>query len=421
MTNWLTRLWALLLLIGPGIFCIGYTIGTGSVTSMLKAGSEYRMGLLWVLALSCLFSWVLMEAFGRFVLVTGSTAIHGFRRLLPFGKLFSILIIFGVVFGQWNSLTGILGLSSNALFETVQLLGAAREQDSYWPVLLIAIGIVAGMYAVLLQGEYSLFEKVLVVFVALMGASFVISVFIAPPRLSDVLAGLVPRIPQAPGASLMVAAFVGTTMAAPTFVVRPLLLKAKGWTMENYRDQQRDAFISALLMFAVSAAIMAVATGALAYRGRSIARVLDMVDALTPLAGNFAVVIFLLGALSAGLSSVFPILMVAPLLIGDYRSGEFESRSTLFRVLTAVACVVGLTVPVLGANPVFAQILTQVFNVFVLPLVILCITILVNRRSLMGEHRAGFLLNAGLAAAFLFSVSVSVAGFYALRDSLARL
>ena len=421
MKGWLTRLWALLLLIGPGIFCIGYTIGTGSVTSMLKAGSEYRMDLLWVLGLSCLFSWVLMEAYGRFVLVTGSTAVYGFRRRLPFGNGISILIIIGVVFGQWNSLTGILGLSSNALYETVQLLGTGQGGNSYWPVLLIAIGIVVCMYAILLRGEYSLFEKVLVGFVTLMGVSFVISVFIAPPLLSDVVTGLVPRIPQAPGASLMVAAFVGTTMAAPTFVVRPLLLKAKGWTIRNYRDQQRDAFISAVLMFAISGAIMAVATGALAYRGRSIDRVLDMVDALTPLAGSFAVVIFLLGALSAGLSSVFPILMVAPLLIGDYRNGEFETRSTLFRSLTAVACLVGLTVPILGANPVPAQILTQVFNVFVLPLVILCITVLVNRGPLMGEYRAGPLLNLGLAAAFVFSVAVSVAGIHALRESLASL
>ncbi len=413
----LTKLWALLLLIGPGIFCLGYTIGTGSVTSMLKAGSEYRMGLLWVLGLSCLFSWVLMEAFGRFVLVTGSTAIHGFRRQLPFGRGLSVAIIVGVVVGQWNSLTGILGLSSNALWETVQLLGLAGAGDGYRPVLLIAVGIVACMYVVLLRGNYSLFEKILMGFVALMMLSFLISVFIAPPRLSDVFAGLVPRIPQARGATLMVAAFVGTTMAAPTFVVRPLLLKAKGWTLSNYRDQQRDAFISAALMFALSGAIMAVATGALADRGRSIERVLDMVDALTPLAGSLAVVIFLLGALSAGLSSVFPILMVAPLLIGDYRAGEFDPRSAVFRSLTAVACLVGLTVPVLGANPVFAQILTQVFNVFVLPLVIACITVLVNRRSLMGEYRAGVLLNLGLVSAFVFSVAASAAGVAALLEN----
>ena len=36
----------MLLGIGPGIFAIGYTIGTGSVTSMIVAGSQYGMQLL---------------------------------------------------------------------------------------------------------------------------------------------------------------------------------------------------------------------------------------------------------------------------------------------------------------------------------------------------------------------------------------
>ena len=52
----------LLSFVGPGIFAIGYTIGTGSVTSMAKAGADYGLGLVWALALSCLFSGVLMSA-----------------------------------------------------------------------------------------------------------------------------------------------------------------------------------------------------------------------------------------------------------------------------------------------------------------------------------------------------------------------
>ena len=45
-----------LLSFGPGIFAIGYTIGTGSVTSMIVAGNDFGMDLLWVLLVSCLFS-----------------------------------------------------------------------------------------------------------------------------------------------------------------------------------------------------------------------------------------------------------------------------------------------------------------------------------------------------------------------------
>ena len=51
---------AIILAFGPGIFAIGYTIGTGSVTSMIVAGSTYGMQLLWVLLISCLFSGLLM-------------------------------------------------------------------------------------------------------------------------------------------------------------------------------------------------------------------------------------------------------------------------------------------------------------------------------------------------------------------------
>lgn len=37
--------------IGPGLFLIGYNIGTGSVTTMAKVGAEHRMNLTWTLVL----------------------------------------------------------------------------------------------------------------------------------------------------------------------------------------------------------------------------------------------------------------------------------------------------------------------------------------------------------------------------------
>ena len=60
--SFLQKIIAILLAFGPGIFAIGYTIGTGSVTSMIVAGSKFGMQLLWVLLLSCVFSGILMFA-----------------------------------------------------------------------------------------------------------------------------------------------------------------------------------------------------------------------------------------------------------------------------------------------------------------------------------------------------------------------
>ncbi len=106
----------ILLSFGPGIFAIGYTIGTGSVTSMIVAGSKFGMQLLWVLLLSCVFSGVLMFAYGNYALITNETALYGFRKHLKYGKLLALLIIVGITFGQWNSLMGILGISSNIIY-----------------------------------------------------------------------------------------------------------------------------------------------------------------------------------------------------------------------------------------------------------------------------------------------------------------
>jgi manganese transport protein len=414
----LMRIWLMMLAIGPGIFCIGYTIGTGSVTAMAKAGSEFGMQLLWVLVLSVLFAWILMEAYGRYAVVTGETAIHSFRKKIRHGKILAIIIVIGIVVGQWNSLTGILGLSANAIYELVHLFFPATASENYWVVLGIAVFLIVVLYGLLLVGNYSFFEKILIVFVTFMGVSFLLSMFIVFPDPSEIVLGLKPSIPQVPGGKLMVAAFVGTTMAAPTFVVRPLLMKGKGWGKENTREQSKDALFSAILMFVISAAIMITATGALFHEGKVIHRVLDMVYTLEPVAGKFAVAIFVFGTLSAGLSSIFPILMVAPLLVADYRNGELDTNSKQFKILTAIAAVFGLIVPIIGANPIVAQIATQVANVFVLPLVIGAIIYLVNNKTDMGKHKAGVPLNVGLICALIFSCFIAYNGIIALQELL---
>lgn len=129
---------------------------------------------------------------------------------------------------------------------------------------------------------------------------------------------------------------------------------------------------------------------------------------------DFAVAFFMVGTLAAGLSSVFPILMVAPLLVGDWRDGKMETKTPLFRIVCLVAAAWGLVVPALGGDPVAVTIAAQVSNVFVLPLTVAAAICLVNCKAAMGAHRAGLGLNALLTAAFAFSVAVALTGVKAL-------
>jgi Mn2+/Fe2+ NRAMP family transporter len=399
---------------GPAIFAIGYTIGTGSVTTMTVSGSRFGMELLWVLFVSCLFSWALMEAYGRYYLVTGESALFAFRKHIKWGAPIGILVIIGVSLGQWNALVGILGITSNALYETLAIFIPDLTQVEYQVTLAIAIVITICMYLILLTGRFSIFEKLLTIFVSLMGLSFIISNFIVLPDPVEVVKGMIPSIPDHSDGNQMVVAFVGTTMAAATFLSRPLFIQGKGWTKDDMKLQSQDAINASILIFVVCGSIMTVATSTLFHEGKTVERVLDMVETLNPIAGNFAIAVFLLGTLSAGLSSIFPILMIFPLLVADYQSGKLDITSKRFRILTAIICMIGLTVPLLGGNPIEIQILTQVFLVFVLPLVVLGIGILVNRKTLMEEHKAGWLLNLGLVLAFIFSMVISYQGIMVL-------
>ena len=372
---------------------------------MAKAGADYGLGLLWVLALSCIFSGVLMEAYGRMAAVTGETSLRAMRDLLPCGKAFAGLVFVGVVLGQYTCLGGILTLSSGAIAE---VLGGKI------PPFAIAVVISAVMYALLMIGRYSAFEKILAFFVGIMAITFLVSVFVVAPDTETLQRAAKPILPTDGASLLMLAAFVGTTMAAPTFVTRPLIVREKGLTVSDLGRQRVDSWFSAAMMFLISGSIVFVATGALWAHGKGIDRILDMAGTLEPIAGKAAVVIFMFGVLAAGLSSIFPILMVAPILMSDYRSGKMETDTPLFRWICLGACAWGLVVPALGGNPVLVTIAAQISNVFVLPLTVLEILLLLNNGNLMGKHRAGLAANVGIVASLVFSLAVAYSGTRAL-------
>ena len=419
MAAFFKRIFRWIALVGPGLFCLGFTIGTGSVTSMVKSGSLYGTQLLWVLAISAFFTWVMTQAYGHYGIVTGDTAIHGVKTHLKGGKIWAVILICGLVVSQWISLSSILNITSNAVSEVLYLcIPGLSPSASYWIVLGMAILIAGIVWTVLNLGNYSVFEKILSVLVTLMGFAFILSMFIELPAPGTIARGFIPSIPKEAGAGLFIAAFVGTTMSSPTFVIRPMILKSKGWGSSDGKLQRRDAIVSASLTFIISASIMICAAGVLFTRGIKVEKVLDMIYVLEPIAGRFAVALFVTGLLSAGLSSIFPIMMLAPELISDYREGEMKTGTPLFKILTGIAALVGLTIPILGAQPVITQIASQVTLVFVLPLVILLMIILLNKRSVMGERRPGVFFTILMSLALIFACIVSYTGVVALGKLL---
>ena len=104
-------------LVGPGLFLIGYNIGTGSITTMTKAGADYGMTLFWALILSCIFTYVLMVAYGKLTLVTGNTALNNIKRQFSLGKILAIYIMGALIIGELLAVMGVMGIVVELLQE----------------------------------------------------------------------------------------------------------------------------------------------------------------------------------------------------------------------------------------------------------------------------------------------------------------
>ena len=272
------------------------------------------------------------------------------------------------------------------------------------------MGFGALLFSLLWNGKQNFFEKVLAIFVGIMGLSFIVTMFMVIPDPSQVLSGIVSGMPNESGAFLLVASMVGTTMGAVIYVVRSVLIKGKGWNLKHLRYEKRDAKVSVIVMFVLSISVMAAAAGTLYQEGIKVDNAIDMVKLLEPFAGRFAISIFVGGILAAGLSSLFPHIMLAPMLLADYNGENPNFTSATNRLISLGIIMLSFLVPIFGGEPVFIMIISQVFIAVITPVVILLMLILMNREELVGKHKLTKMKNILVGFILIFSLLMAVFG-----------
>jgi len=399
--------------IAPGIFLIGYNIGTGSITTMAASGAAYGMTLIWPLLLSCIFTFYLVMLFGRYTSITGNTILHSFRS--HFGTPVSLLVLVSLLISEWVSCMGVMSVVTQVVEEWSKPL--TRSGNGFNPLITTLI-FGAIIYFLFWNGKHRIFEKILAIFVGLMGLCFVLTMFMVIPEPSEVIKGLIPKIPNAPGALLIMAGMVGTTMGAILYVVRSILVQEKGWKKENFKQERRDAIISVSMMFILSVAVMAAAAGTLHPLGLKVDNAIDMVKLLEPLAGRLAVSVFVGGIVCAGISSLFPIVLLAPWLFADFNHKPRNMKSTSTRLLVLFGVLLGLVVPIFGGRPVLVMIVSQALTVIATPLVLALMIVLYNKKSVMGIDTAKIHTNGALVFILLFTIAMAIAGVVGIVELL---
>lgn len=376
---------------------------------MASAGAEFGMTLSWAILLSCLFTYFLIIAFGRFTIVTGKTALQSFRD--NFGKPIALTLLWALIITEMVSSVGVMAVVSDIVREWSRPLTSSG--DGFSPIIITII-IASVIVILLFNGRYTFVEKILALFVGVMGLSFILSSFMVIDDPVSVIVGIVPQIPEGTNSGLIIAGMIGTTMGGVLYVVRSSTVKEKGWTLGDLHKEKRDAKVSASIMFILSFAIMAAAAGTLYLQGIKLENAIDMVKLIEPLAGRFAVSIFVTGIVAAGMSSLFPHYMLVPLLWSDYKNEKVDFSKNINRGIILFYASLGLIVPIFGGRPVFIMIMSQALGLFVTPFVLILMWIQLNKKELMGKYRANYLTNFVFALVTSFTIGMTIIGIIGL-------
>ena len=394
--------------LAPGIFIIGYVVGTGSVTTMSSAGASYGMSLTWTLALASVFTHLMIVGISRLTILSGQTLLYLFRR--HFGTPVTVLMILSLVATQITSIIGVIAIVADVFSEWCSsALGIAADP------LLAAIVFTAFLLGLYWVGRHGFFLKVLAARVGVMGLAFFFTSALVLPGAGELVSGLVPSIPTSGNPRLLIAGMVGTTMASVVLFTRSVLVKEEGWSASDLPVVNRDSGFSMTLLFFINAAIMACAAGTLHRQGMEIDAAIDMVKTLEPLAGGLATGGFVIGIIAAGLSSLFPNYLLGPWIAADFLGLPRKMGGAAFRAMVVGAALFGLVVPVLGGRPVQIMIASQAVSPVAMPLLALFVLLLLNKEEVCGPERPSLALNAGLGVTVLFSFYmcfVALSGFF---------
>ena len=359
----------------------------------------------------------MIDQFGKFTLVTGETALNAFRKHIhPAVGIFFIVTLTAHVSG---SVIGVMGIIADISYQWSQSFISGGIPRIYFAIFFVTI-----VYLLFLKGSTKFFETVLAVVVAIMAICFLINFLVLTPPLTDILSGLIPRVPKtAPGNSsfLVIASMVGTTVFSGLFILRTTLVKEANWTFDDLKIQRRDALFSGAMMFLVSASIMAAAAGTLHKEGMGLNNVSEMITLLEPLAGPLAVGIFTVGILAAGVSSQFPNITLLPWMLDDYNHRKSNMRRPMYRIIALLLSLLGLVVPIFNAKPIAIMIISQAFGALVLPVTVLCFIYIGNKKSLMGEHKHSTVLNFILCMIFVFALIMSYMSYTGLFEVIRSL
>src|SRR5277367_1847745 len=390
LKRWRIRILLFLAVLGPGFITANIDNDSGGIFTYSNAGAQFGYTLLWTMIPITVALLVVQEMCARMGAVTGKGLSDLIREEFGLRMTFLLMLLLVIVnFG--NVMAEFVGVAgSMQLFHVSKYLSVPVSAFAIWFLVV--------------KGDYKRVEKVFLA-ASVFYIAYIITGVLSQPSWHDAMVATVelPRgsIWHSKSYIYMIVGVIGTTISPWMQFYLQSSIVEKGVTAKSYPASRLDVIIGSFFTNIVAWFIVVACAATLFAHGMGpIREAADAAEAMKPLAGRYAFLLFAFGLFNASLfaASILPLSTAYTVCQGmGFESGVDKTFKEapffywLYTLLIAGGAVTVLVLP--DVQLINFAILSQVLNGVLLPVVIILMLLLINRTDLMGEHKNSTLWN----------------------------
>lgn len=398
--------------IGPGFITAVVDNDAGGIFTYSQAGAKYGYLPLWTLLPITLLLIVTQEMCSRMGAVTGKGLSDLIREEFGLRTTFVMLSAL-VVANLTNVMANFAGVASSlGLFSVSKYISVPAAA--------------AGVWFLILKADYARIEKVFLFATSLYVCYLVSGILVKPDWKEAAIYSVRPVLMLDTGYITMLIGMVGTSVAPWMQFFLQAAVVEKGVTAKEYKESRIEVFVGCIVMSVIAFFIIVACAGAIWANGpRDIQDSTDAAQALRPF-GPYAYLLFCAGLLNASIfaACILPLSTAYTVCEGlGFESGVNRSfrEAPVFYWLITFLIVIGAGVILIPDFPLIKMILiSQVINGMLLPVILIFMTLLVNRVRLMKEWTNSPAYNAvaWISVAVMIGLTAALVGI-TMRDLLA--
>ena len=399
------KIWLFFALIGPGIITSNVDNDAGGITTYSLAGAEYGLTLLWTLIPITGVLILIQEMCARMGVVSGKGLSDLIRE--HFGARITFYLMIALFLTNLgNTVSEFAGIAAS-----MEIFGVSRH---------VSVPVSAALvWWLVVKGNYKSVEKVFL-FACLIYFSYIISGFMGKPDWSVVGSSFIsPTFKLDAGFLAMVVGLVGTTIAPWMQFYLQSSIVDKGLKASDYPYARMDVIVGSVMVNVIAFFIILLCAITLFKNGIRIENAVDAAEALAPLAGEYASLLFAFGLLNASLfaASILPISTAYTICEAFGWESSLDRKfveAPQFYGLYTLMIFLGGGIILLPDMPlVRIMFYSQVINGALLPIILVFMLLLVNDGRIMGKYVNGPVMNviSWLTVAVLIFLSLAMIFF----------